>query len=54
MRPAWPAQFVQGDGGTALKLLTTVGIVELRQASADAAFMAEIGNGRILEIRFTQ
>jgi CubicO group peptidase (beta-lactamase class C family) len=54
MRSDWPAQLVDGDGGTALKLLTTVGIVELHQVSADAAFMAEIGNGRILEIRFTQ
>ena len=49
--PDWPAMPVEGSAGQALKLVTTVGIVELRRNSIDPDFTAEIGNGRMLVIR---
>lgn len=53
----WPSMLAQGDRGHALKLVTTVGIVELRRTSEKpgyAHFQAEIGNGRALVIHFSE
>ncbi len=47
----WHFMPVHGNGGRALKLVTSVGIVELREAvpRSSGRFAAEIGNGRLLE-----
>jgi hypothetical protein len=53
----WPSLLVQGDHGYALKIVTTVGLVELHRNPAepdDTHFRAEIGNGRALVIRFSE
>jgi len=53
----WPSLLVQGDRGHALKIVTTVGLVELHRNLAepdDAHFQAELGNGQALEIRFSE
>jgi hypothetical protein len=48
---------VQGENGDALKIVTSVGVVELHRTSAKPGskrFQAEIGNGRLLDIRFSE
>jgi hypothetical protein len=55
MQADWIVLPMQGTNGRGLDLVTSVGIVELREAgSADGRFVAEIGNGRILEIEYQQ
>ncbi len=52
---SWPVLSVYGIDGYATKIATSVGIVELRlntEESDDEYFRAEVGNGRLLEIRF--
>jgi hypothetical protein len=53
----WPVFVVQGRSGHALKIVTSVGVVELHRNSAKPGsdrFQAEIGNGRVLNIRFSE
>ena len=52
----WPVLLVDGDGGPALDIATTVGVVELRRVtdqSNDEVFQTEISNGRELVVRFS-
>jgi len=52
----WPVLSVYGTDGYALKIATSVGIVELClniEESDDKVFRAEVGNGRLLKIRFS-
>ncbi len=53
----WPVLLVQGRNGHALKIVTSVGVVELHRRSAKPGydhFQAEIGNGRVLDILFPE
>ena len=54
---SWPVLSVYGVDGYAMKIATSIGIVELRlntEESDDEYFRAEVGNGRQLEIRFSE
>jgi len=54
---SWPVLSVYGVDGYAQKIATSIGIVELRlntEESDDKVFRAEVGNGRLLEIRFSE
>ena len=54
---SWPSLIVQGESGHAIKVVTSVGVVELRRAVASDnadTFEAELGNGRMLVIRFSE
>ena len=53
---SWPVLSVYGVDGYAMKIATSVGIVELRLGAEDfddEYFRAEVGNGRLFEIRFS-
>jgi CubicO group peptidase (beta-lactamase class C family) len=54
--PSWPSMFTRGESADALKVITPVGVVELRSdaAAIGKVFEAQIGNGRMLELRFSE
>lgn len=56
LKTGWPALLFQGDAGHTLKIVTSVGVVEMHR-SADSSgydsFQAELGNGRMLGISFS-
>jgi CubicO group peptidase (beta-lactamase class C family) len=54
---SWPSLFAKGESGDVIKLVTSVGVVEMRKAAASdnsETFQAEFGNGRMLVIRFQE
>jgi len=57
LKTGWPSLLVQGGGGPALKIVTVLGVVEMRrtfESSSYDTFQAELGNGRELVIRFSE
>jgi hypothetical protein len=46
-----------GQGGRVIKIVSSVGFVDLHQVAKESEvqrYQAEIGNGRILDIEFSQ
>lgn len=57
LKTGWPSLLVQGDGGRALKIVTVLGVVEMRgtsESSGYETFLAELGNGHELVINFSE
>ena len=53
----WPAYVVQGEDGRTIKLVSSVGFIDLRQGTNNPTvhrYQAEIGNGRILDVEFSR
>jgi serine beta-lactamase-like protein LACTB len=56
LKLGWPSLLVQGDNGHALKIVTSIGVVEIQCtfASSDSSnCQAELGNGRMLVVNFS-
>jgi CubicO group peptidase (beta-lactamase class C family) len=56
LKMGWPSLLVQGDSGYALKVVTSVGVIELQRTNTSSgrnSFQAELGNGRVLVINFS-
>jgi len=57
LKMGWPSLLVRGESGQALKIVTSVGVVEMRRTLESLSydtFQAELGNGRELVIRFSE